>query len=810
MTRQLRPRNSRPSYASLAGFDLDDENSGTGARAGPVSGLPDLDDDGSSGSEFSPEKDKHAAEQMQQDAEDNEDLVQDDDMEGKDDIEDNESPMKLISDVDMTSVQVIQSASTSKGKGKATSKKGNAHPSLGTGLTRTRRQMYTLPTPSVHHRHRAVPLYRREGRVERLRQPPELFKSPSIVMTNGVDQDRVLERLNKAWGYNVGPGPLWEMAEDRSWFKEAKIAGNGGDTEAERRPLVHRDVRVKNGWKILTKEDAASYLPTDATTTEEGDLKPPPPVACYLGQINEQTLVKLEMLEARSMSEFLPQSSAHIFNPGAPAWGVDWCPIHQSERSDRGFKQYLGVAPFPSSSHSPEIGVKVLRPSYSCIQIWSLSPGRTTKANEGPEATTAGSSQDVGKMACEMVLCHESGPAHDLRWCPLPSHDSYSNLAKPRKLGVLAGTFEDGSLSIYVVPQPEDVQSDSNESSLVYVKLPQPALRIELEETSCWSLDWANSEVIAIGTTNGIITVYNVGSALKATARADSPAATDLFPTHYLTVHQSAIRALAWIRTPPSSGSGQPMVEEDPTVIASGGYDGMECLTDIREGHGSVMNRTRDVITTMSYSAYGGGPVTIDHENIVKAYSASASMLGRGHTLLEPQGPIWSIGSSEWHPQLSVGSADGSCLTTNMLRSTRRSGSVPFFVHKIFQMDYQRKTGKYRMLERFLPSATQDRPASNKPKAGSKASKSDTRKASASGTGAWPQEVAVHKVAWNNGNGLNACGLLASATSSGLCRVDNLWGRWIKDKVPYGGIQQIRREGLEDDMEVDSEDSGSD
>lgn len=78
----------------------------------------------------------------------------------------------------------------------------------------------------------------------------------------------------------------------------------------------------------------------------------------------------------------------------------------------------------------------------------------------------------------------------------------------------------------------------------------------------------------------------------------------------------------------------------------------------------------------MSYSPYGGGPVTIDHENIVKSYSASPSMLGRGHMLLEPQGPVWSVSSSEWHPQLGVGSADGSCLTTNLLRSTRRSGSI--------------------------------------------------------------------------------------------------------------------------------------
>jgi len=31
----------------------------------------------------------------------------------------------------------------------------------------------------------------------------------------------------------------------------------------------------------------------------------------------------------------------------------------------------------------------------------------------------------------------------------------------------------------------------------------------------------------------------------------------------------------------------------------------------------------------------------MDHENTVKVYSASPSMLGRGHSLFEPQGPVW-------------------------------------------------------------------------------------------------------------------------------------------------------------------------
>ena len=81
----------------------------------------------------------------------------------------------------------------------------------------------------------------------------------------------------------------------------------------------------------------------------------------------------------------------------------------------RSYKQYLAIAPFPSRSHSPDIGRKVKRPSHSCsnIQIWSLSPSRNVSKNKSKVP-------DFGQMKCEMALCLDSGPAYDLRWCPSP------------------------------------------------------------------------------------------------------------------------------------------------------------------------------------------------------------------------------------------------------------------------------------------------------------------------------------------------------------------------------------------------------
>ena len=62
----------------------------------------------------------------------------------------------------------------------------------------------------------------------------------------------------------------------------------------------------------------------------------------------------------------------------------------------------------------------------------------------------------------------------------------------------------------------------------------------------------------------------------------------------------------------------------------------------------------------------------------------------------------------------------------------------------------------------------------------------------------------VHGVAWNNGNESASSSLLAAGTASGLCRVDVLWGRWFKDKPPYGGAEGIRMED-EGAMDVESE-----
>lgn len=102
----------------------------------------------------------------------------------------------------------------------------------------------------------------------------------------------------------------------------------------------------------------------------------------------------------------------------------------------------------------------------------------------------------------------------------------------------------------------------------------------------------------------GVVAIYNISSLLKdgkalggglllrSPLNVESDAITDILPQFYSSVHQSAIRAVTWMRIPPSS-SGSPLWDEDPVIIATGGYDGAQGYVDLRDAAMNEFNRTR-------------------------------------------------------------------------------------------------------------------------------------------------------------------------------------------------------------------------
>ena len=189
---------------------------------------------------------------------------------------------------------------------------------------------------------------------------------------------------------------------------------------------------------------------------------------------------------------------------------------------DISYRQYVAVGTHPST-YTPKIGTKASRPSLSSIQIWSFG------LEEGKPTTR-----------CEALLCIGSGHTNELKWCPLPSHDSVSYTfpqntsfslritsseqrvarinpvnwvywLEPSRMGrspCLWFRIQETS-SRKITKVQFTVRSDIPSGTPFFthettspVKV-DPVLRIELQDTSCWSFDWANSGVVAIGCTNG-------------------------------------------------------------------------------------------------------------------------------------------------------------------------------------------------------------------------------------------------------------------------------------------------------------------
>jgi transcription factor C subunit 6 len=60
------------------------------------------------------------------------------------------------------------------------------------------------------------------------------------------------------------------------------------------------------------------------------------------------------------------------------------------------------------------MGDKWSSDSRGSIQIWGATP---------PIVDEKGSTKDEGSARCELVLCVQGGPVHDLKWMPMGAWD---------------------------------------------------------------------------------------------------------------------------------------------------------------------------------------------------------------------------------------------------------------------------------------------------------------------------------------------------------------------------------------------------
>jgi transcription factor C subunit 6 len=249
--RSLRPREKPIDYSQLISFDTDqdifednldvpDADVQEGSSSGAIKRRVVIEDE-DSGSEF----DATAEPEVDQQWDDEEVII--------DDVE-------PIDELALASEDNNGSISQSSRATAARSVVQRKNIVLAPGLARqSNRQMHARPLPAMHHRHRFMPLFHNTGLVEQMLAPPLPFKPPPPIgnIGSGTHDERISDRTGRSWSHNVGPGPVWEMVEDRAWYSEA-VTGDEAEgkpwNEAFRRPLCYEDVNVRSEWEALSYE----------------------------------------------------------------------------------------------------------------------------------------------------------------------------------------------------------------------------------------------------------------------------------------------------------------------------------------------------------------------------------------------------------------------------------------------------------------------------------------------------------------------------------------------------------------------------
>ena len=220
----------------------------------------------------------------------------------------------------ISGIPVSQEVPTNKQKA---TKSEVSHPSshtvnIASGIQRsTNRRNYALQIWSSDHRHKSAPFYRHQRRVERLSSPPKLFHPSQVIVTeNWTSTVSLTERIGRSSTLNVGWGPVWELMEDRSWWKESILGGGQEEKEHNRRPRVYQSLSLADGWEYLNPmydsftykmiwtfkftRTATTYMPSGNSHSQQDAASS---ISCHIGPLENQQKIELALFESCYLGE---------------------------------------------------------------------------------------------------------------------------------------------------------------------------------------------------------------------------------------------------------------------------------------------------------------------------------------------------------------------------------------------------------------------------------------------------------------------------------------------------------------------------
>ncbi|CCH43804.1 Transcription factor tau subunit [Wickerhamomyces ciferrii] len=302
---------------------------------------------------------------------------------------------------------------------------------------------------------------------------------------------------------------------------------------------------------------------------------------------------------------------------------------------------------------------------------------------------------------------HEWGSAWDLQW---KKHDG---------LGVLSAVFNDGTIKLLRL-DPNNLDPNS--------EIIEPSFEYSIPDRLISTYDWIDDKIIC-GTNKGEVAEFIL---------------LDNIPSYVYQLHTGYIFS---------------------TRVALSNYDETTVFTSCSDGYSSLFS-TKDIVSTKTYTAR--------NRVITKSVTYSPQLYSfiqlesNFMTELEPvralfyntpivkhEGSTESISTSNLHPMLLSGGAEGKIKITNIARrlfNGQKQGLASHKILSIWELQYGAKEDTYRLVDSFQPDTI---------------STSDN-----SITNIYPTGVSFNSIKWNEN--LNAGKWYAAASTSGLVIIERL------------------------------------
>jgi len=356
--------------------------------------------------------------------------------------------------------------------------------------------------------------------------------------------------------------------------------------------------------------------------------------------------------------------------------------------------------------HGSESLEQILAVAISDITDTTLAPEFSLLGNKSYRSGILIYSLDTQTLSLKLIkaLVHEWGNCWDLQW---KRHEG---------IGLLSAVFNDGKVRLLRIEHDDENDVD-------YSEITEPSFEYGLPDMKLSSYDWIDDTIIC-GTEKGYVASF---------------ALCDPIPSYAYPLHSGYIFSIK---------AAKSKYDEDMVYTSSSdGYSALFSTVDIRKSR-NIPPRNRSVSKTVIYSPQLYSFIQLEGPYSTKLMPIRALFVVTPVT--KHDGSTESMATSNVHPMLLSGGADGTIKLTNLARRVLNGQRHSLPAHKVvtlWELQYGKQEDRYRLVDSYEVETL-------------------NAQESVSTVNIYPSGVAINAVKWNEN--VNAGKWYAASSTSGL------------------------------------------